>query len=403
MAYSNSKNEYGIVDISKSKEKVLNASSKFERIILEQNDIYYSADNLWGVINEEGEILIRAKYTRISRLNSDRYLAIKAEGDDSKFEILDAKGEIIKSDDADNAFVIGDGVFIAKDGKDWEVKNHEGEALGNSSFKDLNYTFFSEKFCESKYTTSLYFNWSIIDNSIKKISASSFVDVSTKLNCIEAEPKIKAISLGQKESANKEISQGVAHFPIKVGMTDWLDYRYYGNGYADDSESSENNDAKSAESTASSTENTSGIDDPAPDWNTYQSDLSKKFDLGNDNSATVTYWFNDYIKSEIVETTYETDMWGYPTPRNKTVGYKKNENAFIYGCSISYRVYDEAKKEKIQKKLNDFITKSGFEFVTSGGNYKEYTDNASNFWRLYDNNTLELSLAASIPDVALDY
>jgi len=397
VAYSNSKNEYGIVDISKSKEKVLNASSKFERIILEQNDIYYSADNLWGVINEEGEILIRAKYTRITRLNSDRYLAIKAEGDDSKFEILDAKGEIIKSDDADNAFVIGDGVFIAKDGKDWEVKNHEGEALGNSSFKNLDGSFLNEKFCSSNYTQSLYFNWSLIDNSIKKISASSFLDVPTTLNCIDADPKIKAISLGQKESANKEISQGVANYPINVSMVGWMDYSYFGNGYSDDSESSDNKDAKSAETKAPSTENTSGVDDQAPDWNSYQRNLTRDFDLGNSNNLTVTYYFDDFIKKSITQTTYE-EFYGYSYPVDKVVGYEKNKNAFINYCSISYKVYDEAKKEKIQKKLKEFITKNGFQLSYDGGSYKEYTDNASNTWKLSDNNTLELYLAVSVPE-----
>jgi len=402
VAYSNSKNEYGIVDISKSKEKVLNASSKFERIILEQNDIYYSADNLWGVINEEGEILIRAKYTRITRLNSDRYLAIKAEGDDSKFEILDAKGEIIKSDDADNAFVIGDGVFIAKDGKDWEVKNHEGEALGNSSFKNLDGSFLNEKFCSSNYTQSLYFNWSLIDNSIKKISASSFLDVPTTLNCIDADPKIKAISLGQKESANKEISQGVANYPINVSMVGWMDYSYFGNGYSDDSESSDNKDAKSAETKAPSTENTSGVDDQAPDWNSYQRNLTRDFDLGNSNNLTVTYYFDDFIKKSITQTTYE-EFYGYSYPVDKVVGYEKNKNAFINYCSISYKVYDEAKKEKIQKKLKEFITKNGFQLSYDGGSYKEYTDNASNTWKLSDNNTLELYLAVEVPEYAGDF
>jgi len=402
VAYSNSKNEYGIVDISKSKEKVLNASSKFERIILEQNDIYYSADNLWGVINEEGEILIRAKYTRITRLNSDRYLAIKAEGDDSKFEILDAKGEIIKSDDADNAFVIGDGVFIAKDGKDWEVKNHEGEALGNSSFKNLDGSFLNEKFCSSNYTQSLYFNWSLIDNSIKKISASSFLDVPTTLNCIDADPKIKAISLGQKESANKEISQGVANYPINVSMVGWMDYSYFGNGYSDDSESSDNKDAKSAETKAPSTENTSGVDDQAPDWNSYQRNLTRDFDLGNSNNLTVTYYFDDFIKKSITQTTYE-EFYGYSYPVDKVVGYEKNKNAFINYCSISYKVNDEAKKEKIQKKLKEFITKNGFQLSYDGGSYKEYTDNASNTWKLSDNNTLELYLAVEVPEYAGDF
>ncbi len=402
VAYSNSKNEFGIVDISKSKEKVLNASSKFEKIILEQNDIYYSADNLWGVINEEGEILIRAKYTRISRLNSDRFLAIKAEGDDSKYEILDAKGEIIKSDDADEAAVIGDGVFIVKDGKDWEVKNHEGEALGNSSFKKLDGSFLNEKFCLSNYTTSLYFNWSLIDNSIKKISASSFVDVSTKLNCIEAEPKIKAISLGQKESANKEVSQGVSRY-IKVTMSDWIGYRYYGNGYSDDSESSENNDDNYSDSTATKAEeikqNSSNIDDQAPDWDTYQRYLTRDFDLGNSNNLTVTYYFDDFIKKSITQTTYE-DWYGYSYPVDKVVGYEKNKNAFINYCSIKYNVYDEDKKEKIQKKLKEFITKNGFQLSYDGGSYKEYTDNASNTWKLSDNNTLELYLAVSVPEYA---
>jgi hypothetical protein len=109
MAYSNTKNEFGIVNVKKDKEKVITASSKYEQIIIKNGDIFYSADEEWGMLDAKGEIIIRAKYDRLSRINSDRFLGIKKDGDDLKFEIIDKKGEVLKSQDTDEAFVIGNG------------------------------------------------------------------------------------------------------------------------------------------------------------------------------------------------------------------------------------------------------------------------------------------------------
>ena len=193
VAYSDNKKEFGVLKIGKVVEKKISASSKFEIISVQNDDIFYASENSWGLLNEDGEIVIRAKYEFLTRLDGETFLGIKKDGKDVEYEILNAKGEVVKKDEIDSriygAFNLhSNGRVMLKDGKEFQLINAKGENVGNNPVKEwggVNDIIRIESNM-SALVESDYFDWAKIDEMIESIKSGSLSGFTVGMNCVKS-------------------------------------------------------------------------------------------------------------------------------------------------------------------------------------------------------------------------
>jgi hypothetical protein len=402
IAYSNSDDEFGVMEIKDDKDKIISASSKYERILLDRNDIFYSSDDEWGLLDSKGEIKIRAKYALLSKLTEDKYLGVKIDGKDRKdvkYEILNKDGDVLKSEDVDYALSLHNGNMLVTDGKDIEIKNENGETVGDAVFKKLDGYDDVERILlgKSNFTESEYFDWDKITSSLKEITSQSMFGIPMSANCTTVDTKLKTLSNNNASSEEKTVSKGLANYGVSIGML-YDEQLYIGSGYKADRKKS------SEEATSTDANNTSGYDnsaaavtepavsdisDNAKDWTTYQTVLSESIAAGKNSNINVAFTFDDYIKKSITEQVSVTS-YGYTYYDTKVVGYEKNNQAKISYVQITFSV-DSEKQEKLQEYLEDFFKKGSFRPNDNQNGYntssygRVFTDSENNYWAFKDN------------------
>lgn len=405
MVYSDSKEEFGILSAKKEQEKILSASEKFKRLTLDGDDIYYRADEEWGKVDEKGEIQIRAKYKSLTRLSGDVFLGIKKDGDDAVYELVNSKGEVTKKEDIDEAFNLRNGHFLVKDGKEYQIMDAEGKAVGTNTVKDI------EGIDEiirisSNYSNTVesdYFDWGKIKEYVGTIKSGSLAGFSLGVSCIQAATQLDKLSKGSSKASDEKGDKGKG-MAFETLYYDWRNnngaYAYFiGTGYEDkDSRTAEQTaegsgtDAPAAETTKA-VESVEDIQDNAPGWSLYQSYLYNSISLGRTASMSVTLNFDDYIKKG--KTTQVPVDYGYTTyMEEKTVSYEKNPEAKVSGVTIQFAVQAD-KQEKLQK-LIDGAFASGFTPLAGYG-VKAFSDAAGNRWQV---NGAEIKL---LPAATADY
>jgi hypothetical protein len=400
MVYSDSKDEFGILSAKKEQEKILNASEKYERLSIDGDDIFYRADEEWGMIDEKGEILIRAKYKSLTRLSGDVYLGIKKDGDDAMYELLNKKGEVTKKEDIDEAINLRNGHFMVKDGKDFQIMDAEGKAVGTNTVKDLegireiirvagNY---------SDMVESDYFDWGKIKEYVGTIKSGSLAGFSLGVSCIQAGAQLDKLGKGSSGESDGKGDQGKG-LVFETLVFDWrnnngADAIFIGTGYEDkDSRTAEQAEADRGMDDRPSMDTTSAggsgesIPDNAPGWSMYQSYLYNNISLGRSGSVGLSLSFDDYIKK--AKTTQVPVDYGYTTyMEEKTVSYEKNPEAKVSGIVMEFTVQSD-KQEKLQKLIDAAFSK-GFTYTGAGyGGYgdvsasvKTYSDAAGNRWEV---------------------
>lgn len=379
MAYSNARDEYGVVDVNK--ETVILAKSKFKKIIVVNGDIFYSSNDCWGMLDRNGEILIRAKYKYLSRINNERFLGIKSVGDNTKYEVLDLKGDVLKSQVIVDAISMENGYIIVYNGENYEIKNQEGEAVYKGGFSEVEGFQVILKLSHkiSDFSNNQYFDWNVVKNSLKQLGQESFFGVKLLENCIEAEKHIASISIGNKLESTEEIhTRGMAIYGklVRLGINSIY---FAGSGYqeeesdiANDRSLSENYDVMGdpvASINESEPLSNLNIIDNAPEWTMFQRSLEKNIPIGRNSKILFEVCFNNDIKIAI------------RNPVNRTVKYEKNVNSKVNYMSVSYDI-EVTKMGKMKKLLNDFIKSKGLKIVSESEDIKYYTDSKNNSWTL---------------------
>ena len=405
IAYSNSDDEFGVMEMKGNKDKIISASSKYEKILLDRSDIFYSSDNEWGLLDNKGEIKIRAKYAILSKLTEDKYLGLKIDGKDGKdvkYEILNKDGDVLKSEDVDYALSLHNGNMLVTDGKDIEIKNDNGETVGDAVFKKLDGYDDVERILlgKSNLTESEYFDWDKITSSLKEITSQSMFGIPMSANCTTVDSKLKNLSNKNTSSEEKTVSKGLAFYGVTIGMI-YDQQLYIGSGYKSDRKKSSEESTPAAEpyndnyspvdsiSYADNEPSSPGISDNAKDWTTYQTVLSEYINAGKNSNINVVFTFDDYIKKSITQQV-PVSNYGYTYYDTKVVGYEKNNQAKISYVQITFSV-DSEKQEKLQEYLEDFFKKGSFRPNDNQNGYntssygKIFTDNENNFWSLKDN------------------
>lgn len=193
-------------ELNKLPTKVKYVSSYTDKLI-----IFGDGESKYGMMNYDGEVLIRAKYAYLQFMDNGNILANKEE---DKAYILDEKGEEVKSLN-DYEFVVALGQFgiFGKDGKNVQMLTDEGEPVKKAEFRDINT---NTSACYS--ISSDYFSYEALADAIAKVVTKNGVGKyrfgATARSVIGGEP-----SYSETYTSTKRI----------YGYDDLKGYRFYSN------------------------------------------------------------------------------------------------------------------------------------------------------------------------------
>ncbi|MDE7381429.1 MAG: WG repeat-containing protein [Muribaculaceae bacterium] len=116
-------------EATKLPAKVYNVTAWNDKTI-----IFCNNDYDFGIMDYEGEIIVRPKYKHIALLPTGNYLC----NNDGSYVILDNKGDQVKKiDDYENMYVVDNWGIIARDKKTSTFLTFEGESLTKEDFADI--------------------------------------------------------------------------------------------------------------------------------------------------------------------------------------------------------------------------------------------------------------------------
>lgn len=98
--------------------------------------IFSNDENLRGVANMEGEIIIRPKYERLIFDKDNCFLAVK-DTKDQEVVRLDKEGTEVTKLDYEYVFYAGKFGYLAKDGKTISMIDKDGKVVGKNDFYDM--------------------------------------------------------------------------------------------------------------------------------------------------------------------------------------------------------------------------------------------------------------------------
>ena len=405
VAYSDNKKEFGVLKIGKVLEKKISASSKFEIISVQNDDIFYASENSWGLLNEDGEIVIRAKYEFLTRLDGETFLGIKKDGKDVEYEILNAKGEVVKKDEIDSriygAFNLhSNGRVMLKDGKEFQLINAKGENVGNNPVKEwggVNDIIRIESNM-SALVESDYFDWAKIDEMIESIKSGSLSGFTVGMNCVKSNDLLVKFASSNSSATITAIHDQGRGLVFANKIVNWDDLNgtigvYIGVGYDQKNDETPEEETESVvqdptvldstadqETTATATAPAEvPIKDNVPEWETYQTTLSESIDLGHGGRIGIVLSFDDYIKKAITKSTVVD--YGYTTMvEEKVIGYERNSAAKLTIVQMEFAVQSD-KIKKLKTKLEEKFSK-GFQLVSTNYGSKYYVDAKGAKWEL---------------------
>lgn len=227
----NSDDQYGFInkkgEFTKMKGKVRGIGDYNASLFAFMNDDYQ-----WGVMDMDGEIIIRPKYGSVNLLPDGNFFV----KDDDKYYFIDKKGDKIKTiEDYDYITALNNGKFhfIAQDKSTYVLLDKNGDPLGKEEFKGVNYAL---SVC-GMAVRSDYFNIdSVLEALVGGVSANG-IDKFT-LNMPASKLGIKNEDAGQYvysySYTDPELSKEGWRYEVKVGVqTDRsiavreYDYSYY--------------------------------------------------------------------------------------------------------------------------------------------------------------------------------
>ena len=101
--------------------------------------IYANDEGSFGVKNENGEVIIKAKYNDLKPNYDGTFLAKK----DDKFTLINAEGKQLINDEFNEIIRINSDRFIVKEGNSYSIINKEGKEIGTETFSDFSYDIYN--------------------------------------------------------------------------------------------------------------------------------------------------------------------------------------------------------------------------------------------------------------------
>ena len=133
--------------------------------------IFVSEDNQYGVMDTDGEIIVRAKYGHLCFLPDGNYLA----KDDDEYLVIDKNGDKkFAIEDYSYVWPINNGTFayVGKDGSHYALLDQDGKQIGKDDFADINISAFSV--CGSAVNTDYFNSDAIVVALTDQLTAEGF-------------------------------------------------------------------------------------------------------------------------------------------------------------------------------------------------------------------------------------
>ena len=367
---------FGIMDFNG--EKKLNANNKYKFLTkgVGNQYIYIGDEKAYGIIDNKGEIVVRAKYDNIVPFGN-QYLAVKKDGEEMKAEILDQKGNTQNKRDCDNIAVINDFLAI-KDGSEWEFCKADLKKFAKKTTVELG------DLEKAIYSESDYLNWSNLQKVVlKDINASGVNGISQTAGVKNVDKYLKGLNKNNSEDKNnddkKKASNKLATWStglyskamVDIFGVDNVEYQVIrtqekevskssGSGR---SESEINTDSERKDSEKSAGKESNAVADNYPEYSTYQNEISSEFIRGSGFSYQVGVTFSDYIKEAVYSEVREwDDFWEMYFTTRKLSGYKLADVSVTrITYNIGFQKYRNASSaKKMREEVEKFLKSAGF-------------------------------------------
>lgn len=118
-------------------ETVFKCPSKVERVVALRDNklIFENSDSEYGLMNLDGETLIRPKYKSLQFMDGDKFLAML----DDYAVVINVEGEeSLRLEDYESVSWVGQYGFVAHERKDYVFLDKEGKSVKNAEFEELN-------------------------------------------------------------------------------------------------------------------------------------------------------------------------------------------------------------------------------------------------------------------------
>lgn len=175
--------------------------------------IFCNKDDLYGLMNPDGEVIVNAKYEGMMYLMPDRYAVLK----NDKAGVINKKGDTVL--DFEYGFVsmncMGKDKFVVKDGKQFYIVNEKGKALNMDAYEDVSME------CGSLYFESDYLDvnaivahvFSNVTGVVKKgiNQGITAAELAKKLNITNASAYGYSSTLNVSDSIISDITGAVSY------------------------------------------------------------------------------------------------------------------------------------------------------------------------------------------------
>ena len=138
----------------------------------------FSKDGELGLMNIDGEVLVRSKYQELWIGEDGTIVACLKDGEKQRYGIIDDKGEEVLPFDYDDIRpLIGTGNLMVKEGRTWALVNKEGKEITKDTYDEVSYAL-SGKYPSRMFVRSNYFDAEGNAELVaKEISGDSFFGV----------------------------------------------------------------------------------------------------------------------------------------------------------------------------------------------------------------------------------
>lgn len=174
----------GLLPVKDSNERIVLYDTKGEIVfkcpskVMYVNDIkgnifsFMDEDFNHGIMNLEGETVVRAKYKGVYLISGDSYLCVDEEG---SADILNANGDVrFTIDDFKEVNYLGHFGFLGRDRHTFSFLDAEGKAVKNAEFDEV-----ALSYSHLDGVTSDYFNTEAVVNDICSLISDNGVDKYT--------------------------------------------------------------------------------------------------------------------------------------------------------------------------------------------------------------------------------
>lgn len=154
------KNEKIVLLDKEGNEAVKNAKMEegYGGYIVCDGKFAFCKDGELGLMNVDGEVLVRSKYEELWISQDGTIVACLKDGEKERYGIIDDKGEEVLPFDYDDIRpLMGTGNMLVKEGKTWALVNKEGKEISKDTYDDVSYVL-SGKYPSRMFVRSNYFD-----------------------------------------------------------------------------------------------------------------------------------------------------------------------------------------------------------------------------------------------------